>query len=45
MLHMVVGGVLGCAVYAQGLAYYVPDNLARYGSAIDMCLSAAARST
>ena len=35
MLHMVVGGVLGCAVYAQGLAYYVPDNLARYGSAID----------
>ena len=27
MLHMVVGGVLGCAVYAQGLAYYVPDNL------------------
>ena len=24
MLHMVVGGVLGCAIYAQGLAYYVP---------------------
>ena len=35
MLHMVVGGVLGCAIYAQGLAYYVPDNLARYGAAID----------
>ena len=35
MLHMVVGGVLGCAVYAQGLAYYVPDNQSRYGSAID----------
>lgn len=35
MLHMVVGGVVGAAVYAQGLAYYVPDNLARYGSAID----------
>ena len=27
MLHMVVGGVVGAAVYAQGLAYYVPDNL------------------
>ena len=27
--------MLGCAVYAQGLAYYVPDNLSRYGSAID----------
>lgn len=35
MLHMVVGGVLGAAVYTQGLAYYVPDNLARYGAAID----------
>ena len=22
-------------IYAQGLAYYVPDNLARYGAAID----------
>ena len=31
----VVGGVVGAAVYAQGLAYYVPDNPARYGSAID----------
>ena len=31
MLHMVVGGVVGAAVYAQGLAYYVPDNLDRYG--------------
>lgn len=35
MLHMVVGGVLGAAVYTRGLAYYVPDNMARYGSAID----------
>lgn len=35
MLHMVVGGVLGAAAYARGLAYYVPDNMARYGSAID----------
>ena len=30
-----IGGVLGGAVYAQALAYYVPENLARYGSAID----------
>lgn len=35
MLHMVVGGVLGAAVYTRGLAYYIPDNLARYGAAID----------
>lgn len=35
MLHMIVGGVLGGAVYARMLAHYVPDNIARYGSAID----------
>lgn len=35
MLHMVVGGVLGAAAYAQGLSYYMADNIARYGSAID----------
>lgn len=35
MLHMVVGGVLGAAFYTQGLSYYVADNLARYGSALD----------
>ncbi len=27
------------AVYAQGLAYYVPDNLARYGSADHVAFS------
>lgn len=35
MLHMIVGGVLGGAVYARMLAHFVPDNIARYGSAID----------
>ena len=35
MLHMVVGGVMGAALYARGLSYYVADNLARYGAAID----------
>ena len=35
MLHMVVGGVLGAAIYTRGLSYYIPDNMARYGAAID----------
>lgn len=35
MLHMVVGGVIGTAIYTRGLAYYIPDNLARYGAALD----------
>ena len=35
MLHMVMGGVVGAALYTRGLAYYVPDNLARYGAALD----------
>ncbi len=35
MLHMVMGGVLGAAIYGEGLSYYVADNLVRYGSAVD----------
>ena len=35
MLHMVVGGVMGAALYTQGLSYYVADNLSRYAPAID----------
>lgn len=35
MLHMVVGGVLGSALYGRALSYYMTDNMARYGSAID----------
>lgn len=35
MLHMVIGGVVGAALYTQGISYYLPDNMARYGQAID----------
>ena len=35
MLHMVMGGVIGAAIYTRGLRYYLPDNMARYGAAID----------
>ncbi len=35
MLHMVVGGVLGAAIYSEAMSYYVADNMARYGAAID----------
>ncbi len=35
MLHMVMGGVIGGALYSEGLSYYVADNFARYGAAID----------
>lgn len=32
MLHMVVGGVMGGAVYGRALNYYMADNIARYGA-------------
>lgn len=35
LLHMVVGGVIGAAIYAHSFAYYMADNIARYGAAID----------
>lgn len=35
MLHMVMGGVIGAAVYTRGLDYYIQDNTSRYGAAID----------
>ncbi|MDE5711002.1 MAG: hypothetical protein K2I27_07735 [Bacteroides sp.] len=35
LLHAVVGGVLGCAVYARGLSYFVPDNFSRYGASVE----------
>lgn len=35
MLHMVVGGVAGCALYTKGLSYYITDNISRYGTEID----------
>lgn len=35
MLHMVMGGVMGSAIYTQGLSYYMADNLSRYGSSVE----------
>ena len=35
MLHMVMGGVIGASIYTRGLKYYIPDNMSRYGAAID----------
>lgn len=35
MLHMVMGGVIGSAIYAEALSYYITDNMARYGAATD----------
>ncbi len=39
MLHMVMGGVIGAAIYTRELAYYLPDNIARYGAAIERVAS------
>ena len=36
MLHMVMGGVIGAAIYTRGLKYYIPDNMALYGAAAFM---------
>lgn len=35
MLHMVVGGVIGSALYGEGLSHLVQDNVGRYGAAVD----------
>lgn len=35
MLHMVVGGVMGSALYARGMAWLMPDNIARYGDVLN----------
>ena len=35
MLHMVVGGVIGAAIYTEAFTYYTADNMARYGAAVD----------
>ncbi len=34
-LHAVVGGVMGAAFYQTALRYLVPDNMSRYGAALD----------
>lgn len=36
MLHMVVGGCLGCAIYGHGLNYFVADGMARYGQYLSL---------
>lgn len=35
MLHMVMGGVIGAAIFTRAMKYYIPDNMARYGAAVD----------
>lgn len=35
MLHMIVGGVVGGAIYSRMLAHFMPENIARYGQSID----------
>lgn len=39
MLHMVVGGVVGAAIYSRGMSYFMSDNIARYGAAVDRVVS------
>lgn len=34
-LHLVIGGLLGAALYSQGLRYYISEGFARYGAAVD----------
>ena len=35
MLHMVAGGVMGAAVFGEGLSHLVADNLSRYAPRMD----------
>ena len=35
-MHMYIGGVIGCALYAWGIRYYMADNISRYTAYIDM---------
>lgn len=35
MMHMLIGGVIGCAAYATGMRYYMADNISRYSSYLD----------
>lgn len=43
MLHMVMGGVIGGAIYTYGLSYFMTDNIARYGASVDNVAATAAR--
>lgn len=35
-MHMYIGGVIGAALYAWGLRYYMADNILRYTAYLDM---------
>jgi len=35
VLHMLMGGVIGCAIYAKGLGYFMADNISRYSTYIN----------
>ena len=35
-MHMYIGGVIGCALYAWGIRYYMADNISRYTAYLDM---------
>lgn len=35
MMHMFLGGVIGGALYARGMRYYMADNIARYSQYVD----------
>ena len=34
-MHMYIGGVIGCALYAWGIRYYMADNILRYTAYLD----------
>ena len=36
MLHMVIGGCLGCAIYSKALNYYIVEGMARYGTRLTL---------
>lgn len=35
-MHMYIGGVIGCALYAWGLRFYMADNILRYTAYLDL---------
>ncbi|MGM9866878.1 MAG: hypothetical protein ACI303_03310 [Lepagella sp.] len=36
IFHMFIGGVIGCAIYAWGIRYYMADNIIRYTAYLDL---------
>ena len=41
-MHMYIGGVIGCALYAWGIRYYMADNILRYTAYLDLTAYSAA---